>query len=234
MSSWAPKRFWKAAEVAETTGGWQVLLDGRAVKTPAKTALVLPSEGLARLVAAEWEAQTGLVDPNTMPATRMANSALDKVTPMRAEVVAHLAEYGGSDLVCYRAERPAELIRRQAEAWNPLVDFAAEIGAPLVVTSGVIHVAQPPASLAALHAAIDVLSPFQLAAFHDLVAIPGSLVIALAVTRGRLTPEAAWDIARIDETFQAEQWGQDEEAAEMAAFKRADFLLAARVFALLG
>lgn len=232
--SWTPKRFWKATTTAETTGGWQVLLDGRTVKTPAKAALILPSAGLAELVAAEWEAQSGQIDPNSMPVTRMANSAIDKVTPMQAEVAAHLAEYGGSDLLCYRAERPEDLVRRQSAAWDPLLDWIAAQGAPLKAVPGVIHVAQEPESLARLSAMVAAFTPFQLAAFHDLVAISGSLVIALAVTQGRLTPEAAWDIARIDETFQAEEWGEDEEAAEIAALKRADFLTAARVFDTLG
>lgn len=229
--SWAPKRFWTTATATRTPEGWAVMLDARAVKTPAKAALVLPSEGLAQMIAAEWAAQQGKIDPATMPATRMANSALDKVAPMRAEVAAHLAEYGGSDLLCYRAEEPVELVRRQAEGWDPLLDWAAEtLAAPLIVTRGVVHVAQPPASLAALTAAVARQSPFQLAAFHDLVAISGSLVLALGVTHGRLTAEAAWDLARIDETFQIEQWGADEEAAEIAALKRADFLLAARFY----
>lgn len=232
--SWTPKRFWKTAAAAPCEGGWHVMLDTRSVKTPAKAALILPTEGLAQAVAAEWEAQSGQIDPSTMPVTRMVNSAIDKVTPMRAEVVAHLSEYGGSDLLCYRAEKPAELVRRQAEGWDPLLDWAAGLGAPLRQAKGVIHVAQPEASLAALTALVDALTPFQLAAFHDLVAISGSLVLALAVARGRLGAEEAWGLARIDETFQAEEWGEDEEAAEVAALKRADFVSAAWVFALAG
>lgn len=233
--SWAPKRFWKTAHVQALPDGWAVLLDTRPVKTPAKTALVLPTEGLARLVAAEWDAQQGKIDPNAMPATRMANSALDKVRPMVGAVADHLAEYGGSDLLCYRAAKPAELVRRHAQAWDPLLDWAAEaLNARLTVTVGVIHVPQPEAALAALRAHVRDLTAFQLAAFHDLVAISGSLILALAVAKARLTPEDAWSIARIDETFQAEEWGEDEEATEVASLKRADFLSAARFFALAG
>ncbi|NBZ89257.1 ATP12 family chaperone protein [Stagnihabitans tardus] len=233
--SWAPKRFWKAATVQAVDGGWTVLLDTRPVKTPAKAPLVLPTEGLARLVASEWDAQTGKIDPNSMPATRMANSALDKVAPMVAAVADHLAEYGGSDLLCYRAAKPAELVRRQAEGWDPLLDWAAEaLQARLTVTVGVMHVPQPEPALTALRSHLGGFSSFQLAAFHDLVAISGSLILALAVAHKRLSPEEAWDLARIDETFQAEEWGEDEEAAEVAALKRADFLSASRVFALLG
>ena len=235
MTNWAPKRFWKAATTAPQGGGWAVLLDTRPVKTPAKTQLILPTEALAQLVAAEWDAQQGTVKPATMPATRMANSALDKVAPMRAEVAAHLAAYGDSDLLCYRADKPAELVRRQAEAWDPLLDWAATaLDARLRPVAGVMHHPQDPDALARLAEMVSALSDFQLAAFHDLVAIPGSLVLALAVARGALDPATAWDRARIDETFQAEEWGEDEEAAEIAALKREDFLSAARFFALAG
>lgn len=233
--SWAPKRFWTEAKVQAVDDGWTVLLDTRPVKTPAKRPLVLPTEGLARLVAEEWDAQSGKIDPSTMPATRMANSALDKVASMVPAVADHLAEYGGSDLLCYRAEKPAALVARHAEAWDPLLDWAADhLGARLTVTAGVIHVTQPEPALQALRAHVHGLGPFHLAAFHDLVAISGSLILALAVAKGRLSPEEAWVLARIDETFQAEEWGEDEEAAEIAALKRADFLLAARFFALAG
>ena len=233
--SWAPKRFWKAASVQATEGGWTVLLDTRPVKTPAKRPLVLPTEGLARLIAEEWDAQEGKIDPNAMPATRMANSALDKVAPMVPAVADHLAEYGGSDLLCYRAARPAELVRRHAQAWDPLLDWAEQaLGARLTVTVGVMHVPQPAPALSALRGQLDDFTPFHLAAFHDLVAISGSLILALAVAKSRLTPDEAWTLARIDEVFQAEEWGEDEEAAEVAALKRADFLSAARFFSLAG
>jgi chaperone required for assembly of F1-ATPase len=170
-----------------------------------------------------------------MPFTRTANSAIDTVLPQKEAVVAMLAAYGASDLLCYRATGPAELVARQAAAWNPLLDWsAAALPAPLRITAGVMHVDQPPASLQALTTAVRALSAFQLAAFHDLVAISGSLVLALAVVRHRLTADEAWALGRIDETWQIEQWGDDEEAAELAARKRADFLQADRFFALCG
>lgn len=233
--SWAPKRFWKAASAAPHEAGWTVLLDSRPVRTPAKAPLVLPTEGLARLIAEEWDAQEGKVDPSKMPATRMANSAIDKVAPMVLTVADHLAEYGGSDLLCYRAEKPQVLVLRHAEAWDPLLDWAHEaLGARLRVTVGIVHIAQPDEALSALRAHVRDMSAFHLAAFHDLVAISGSLILGLAVAKSRLEPEQAWDLARIDETFQAEEWGEDEEAAEIAALKRADFLSAARFYGLAG
>ncbi|MDX5349748.1 MAG: ATPase [Paracoccaceae bacterium] len=233
MSVWAPRRFWTAASVVPAEGGFAVQLDGRPVRTPLKAPLLLPTGALAEEVAAEWQRVEGKVDPSVMPFTRMANSAIDKVAPQFDAVAGMLAEYGGSDLTCYRAEGPLGLVARQSEGWDPLLAWAAAtLGAPLHPTVGVMHREQPAASLAALAAAVHALTPFQLAAFHDLVALSGSLVLALAVTRGRLTAEEAWTLSRIDETWQIEEWGEDEEAAEMAARKHADFLQADRFFAL--
>jgi chaperone required for assembly of F1-ATPase len=233
MSAWTPRRFWTTASVVPVDGGFAVQLDSRPVRTPLKSALVLPTEGLAREVANEWLAVEGKVNPGVMPFTRTANSAIDKVAPQFDAVAAMLAEYGGSDLICYRAEGPAPLVARQAKGWDPLIDWAATtLSATLHPTSGVVHRAQPPVSLAALASLVRAMTPFQLAAFHDLVALSGSLVLALAVTRGRLTAEAAWDLSRIDENWQIEEWGEDEEAAEMAALKHTAFLQADRFFAL--
>ena len=233
MSTWALRRFWTAATAVPVEGGFAVQLDGKPVRTPQKAPLVLPTEALAREVAAEWQAVEGKVDPGRMPFTRMANSAIDKVAPQFEAVAEMLAEYGGSDLLCYRAEHPDGLIARQSAGWDPLLAWAATtLAAPLHPTVGVMHRDQPPASLDALAQAVRALTPFQLVAFHDLVALSGSLVLALAVTRGLLTAEEAWALSRIDETWQIEEWGADEEAAEMTARKHGDFLLADRFFAL--
>ncbi|MFM7334135.1 MAG: ATP12 family chaperone protein, partial [Tabrizicola sp.] len=183
----------------------------------------------------EWQAQEGKVNPETMPFTRTANSAIDKVAPQFDAVAAMLAEYGGSDLLCYRAEAPPDLVARQAEAWDPILVWALErFGADLLVTSGVMHVAQPPESLVGLHRRVAGMSAFQLSAFHDLVALSGSLVLALAVTDRRVTAEQAWSLSRIDEDWQISLWGEDEEAAEIAALKRAAFLQADRFYGLCG
>lgn len=235
MSGWKAKRFWTSATAETCEGGFTVRLDGRPVKTPAKTLLVLPTYDLAQAVAAEWDAQQGEVKPQTMPMTRSANSALDKIIPQRAEVVGLLAAYGGTDLLCYRAVGPAELVARQVAGWDPLIDWAATaLGTPLVTTKGVVHVAQDPTVLARLTARVDALSPFHLAGFHDLVAITGSLVLALAVTEGRLTPPEAWALSRIDETWQTEQWGADEEATTLEEARHAALLHAGRFYVLCG
>ena len=232
-AGWTAKRFWKAAQVQPVAGGFTVSLDGRPVRTPAKAPLVLPTAALARAVAAEWDAQSDVIDPRTMPMTRSANAALDKVAVQFDEVAALVADYGGSDLLCYRAAAPEALVRRQAAAWDPWLAWAGErYGAPLRVTAGVVHVAQSEDSLARLALAVQAMSAFELTALHDLVALSGSLVLGLAVAEGTLGPEAAWEASRIDETWQSEQWGEDEEAAETAATKRADFLHAQRFWTL--
>lgn len=235
MSVWSARRFWTEARVQAGVEGYSILLDDRPVRTPLKAPLTLPTEALAKAVAAEWQAQEARVDPATMPYTRTANSAIDKVAPQFGEVAAMLADYGGTDLLCYRATGPASLIDRQSAAWDPLLDWAArDLAAPLQVTAGVMHVGQPATSLSRLQAAVLALTPFQLAAFHDLVAMSGSLVLALAVTRGRLAADEAWSLSRIDEDWQIEAWGADEEAAEIAALKQGAFLHADRFFALCG
>jgi chaperone required for assembly of F1-ATPase len=233
VTAWAPRRFWTTADIAPLGDGFGVLLDGKPVRTPRKAPLVLPTEGLARAVADEWQAVEGKVDPARMPFTRRANSVIDMVVPKFDAVADLIADYGGSDLIAYRAEGPEALVARQAEAWDPLLDWAAaDLGAPLKKTVGVIHIAQPDTSLMALRRAVRALTPFQLAAVHDLVTLSGSLVLALAAARGKLPPEAAWSLGRIDEAWQIDEWGEDAEAAETARLKREDFLAAYRFFAL--
>lgn len=234
MTGWKARRFWtEARAVPAAGGGWEVLLDDRPLRTPAKARLLLPTAGLAEAVAAEWAAQEREIAPHGMPLTRAANAAIDKVRPGRAAVVAMLAAYGETDLLCHRAEAPAELVRRQAEAWDPLLAWCAEaLGAPLVPTAGVMPRPQPGASLAALRAALEALDDFELTAAHDLVSLPGSIVIGLAAVRGHGDIEALWQASRIDEAWQQELWGDDAEAAEAAQRRRADFHAAARFLAL--
>ncbi len=230
---WAIKRFWSSVSVVPAETGYTITLDDKPVRTPAKARLIVPTRGLAQFIAAEWEAQTGKVDPATMPATRTANSAIDKVIPQKDDVAAMLAAYGGSDLLCYRADNPAALVARQSAAWDPLLDWThARYGARLATGPGVMPVPQDAKSLELLAAEVIRQDAFQLAAFHDLVALSGSLILALSVVEGARSPSEAWDISRLDETWQEEQWGNDEEATEAAAVKRAAFLHAARFHAL--
>lgn len=227
MSGWKAKRFWKEVSVVEADGGFQVLLDARPVRTPAKTLLALPTRALAEAVATEWRAVVGVIDPRTMPVTRGANAALDKVATQFEEVAGLIAAYGGSDLLCYRAEEPEELTAAQAEAWDPMLAWATrEHGAPLHPTRGISPVPQPDESLRNLSRPVFDCTPFQLAALHDLVSLTGSLVLGLAATAPEFEPEALWNLSRFDEDWQARLWGQDEEASAIAEKKREDFLRA--------
>ncbi|WP_371171230.1 ATP12 family chaperone protein [Aliiroseovarius sp. 2305UL8-7] len=228
MSNWAPKRFWTEAKAIQVDGGHTVQLDGRSIKTPAKTLLKVPTAALAQAIAAEWDAQVDEVDPATMPVTRMANSALDKVAHQFSEVAEMLAAYGDSDLLCYRATHPDALIARQAEHWDPLLEWAADTyGARLVPVAGIMHQPQDSEAVARLSEQVYSLNHFEIAAFHDLVAISGSLVLALSVTANRLSIDEAWSLSRLDEEWQIEQWGEDEEASELAQKKRLDIVNAA-------
>ncbi len=207
------KRFYKNADAAEHLGGYGVFLDGRPVRTPAKRDMVLPGVALAKAIAEEWEAQAEKVDPATMPMMRLAATAMDRVSPQRAHVVGEIAAYGGSDLLCYRAEYPEALIMRQAACWDPLLSWCAErFGARLAVTTGIVHIPQDEQALAALRDAVAACDDFTLSALHTLVGVSGSLVIGLAVLHGRLKAREAFSVSQIDEDFQREQWGEDKEA----------------------
>jgi len=229
MSEWAAKRFWTAAEAVAAGDGFAVRLDGRAVRTPSKAELVVPTRALAQEIAAEWDAQEGVIAPATMPLTRAANAAIDRVARERGAVAAMLAEYGGSDLLCYRADGPAELAARQAEAWDPLLDWAeSALRARLCTTCGVMHLEQERGALARLHDEVRLLDIWALTAFHDLVCLSGSLVIGFAALRDHAPARALWHVSRIDESWQEEQWGRDEEAESVAQKKESDFLNAKR------
>ncbi len=233
MSEWKAKRFWKAAQVVPLGDGFTVELDTRPVKTPAKAALKLPTKAMAEAIAAEWDAQAAFIDPRSMPVTRAANAAIDKIGTQRTEVVTLLAEYGDSDLLCYRAAGPDSLIKQQADGWDALLDWAADTyDARLWVGEGVMHVTQDPDVLARLAKQVASFDDFALAGVHDLISLSGSLILALAVTRERLSAEEAWTLSRIDEDWQIAQWGDDEEAAEAAKVKRQAFLDAARFYGL--
>lgn len=229
MTEWKAKRFWKTASVEQRGDGYTVLLDSRLVRTPGKSDLLLPSQALASEIAAEWDAQDDVIDPLSMPMTRSANAAIDKVTHQHAEVAGLLAEYGDADLLCYRAVSPASLVARQNEIWNPLLDWAAAIlDAPLVPVSGVIHSPQNPETISHLAQKVGEMDVFVLTAFHDLVGMSGSLIIGFAALEPDADLIALWNASRLDEIWQAEQWGADEQAQAVADCKKAEFLHAKR------
>ena len=231
MSGWTKKRFWQDATVVQTTAGFTVHLDDRVLKTPAKADFIVPKRSLADAVATEWQAQFDVVKPDEMPFTRTVNSALDKVAPAHSHVADLVADYAEFDLICYRAETPQALIDRQAVAWDPLVSWSARaLLAPLNVSFGLMPVVQPADSLARLRRHVHAMSTFQLAALHDLVALSGSLVIGLAAARNHLKVEDLWNLSRVDESWQAEQWGDDETAIAEAGIKREAFFCAHSFF----
>ena len=231
MSGWVKKRFWTVVEVCAVEGGYTITLDGRAIRTPAKATLVVPTRALADLLAEEWRAQGETLSPEHMPATRAANAAIDKVRGQKDAVTELLADYGDSDMVCYRAESPDELVVREAQAWDPLLDWVAHrYGLRPIACCGVVHVSQPKSLLDKLRADVARLSSFELTAFHDLVAMSGSLIIALAVLDRYASPEELWQVSLIDEDWQIAQWGEDEEARALTAGRRAAFLNAARFY----
>lgn len=225
MSDWGKKRFWKDATVESVEDGFTVRLDSRELKTPAKASLVVPTRAMADAIAAEWRAQDTKINPMTMPTTRSANAAIDKVTVQHSEVADMLAEYGGSDLLCYRATTPEALIDRQAAAWDPMLDWAeATLGVRLKTVSGVMHEAQNNGSLVRLNHQVHALNAFELAAFHDLVSLSGSLVLGFAAVHKFLPIEDIWQCSRVDENWQEEHWGEDDEANALTATKHLAFL----------
>lgn len=231
MTAWAAKRFWTDVSVEQDADGFGVRLDARAVKTPAKASLVVPTQPLAEAIADEWRAVDGAVDPNVMPFTRSANAAIDKVSVQFDDVAQMLGEYGGSDLLCYRAETPDALVQRQAERWDPLLDWAHDTyGARLTPTAGIMPISQSPDALKSIAAPLFAATAFELTALHDLVALSGSLVLALCVTQRRLDVNEAWAMSRTDEDWQTEQWGIDDDAAQSAEIKRIAFAHAANLY----
>lgn len=233
------KRFWTVADVTEGKGpqgpGWAISLDGRTPKTPAHAQLILPTEAAARLVAEEWAAQNEFIDPATMPATRLAATAIDRVRLAREPVADEIAAFAGSDLLCYLAEHPTSLAVEQAREWTPWRDWAAlELGVTLEPAEGIVHRAQDPAAVARVRELALRLDDFALTGLATAVPLLGSAVLGLAVQRGLLSGEAAFELSRLDESFQERQWGVDAEAAERTAGRRAEAVLLDRWFRALG
>ena len=225
------KRFYKSVTVSAEQN---VLLDDRPLRTPKKALLSLPNAALAEAVAGEWRAQGETIKPETMKLTGMANAALDIIAPDPAAFAAQLAVYGESDLLCYRADEPPALVKRQMDAWEPLLAWAqTRYDVTFTRVTGIIHRPQPVETLARLSAAISAQGPFALAALSHIVTISGSLVIALAIAEQQTDADDAFDAAHLDELYQAEEWGEDWMAADARALRRADFNSACRFLCLL-
>ncbi len=231
-----PKRFYKSASVVEDgQGEYRIQLDGRPLRTPAKVELAVPTAALAQAIAAEWEAQGEHIDPTSMPLTRLANSAIDGVLPRQEAVRADIAKYAASDLLCYRAEAPDGLQRRQSEVWDPILRWADEsMGARFATGVGLMPVAQPDAAKAAVARALEDYSGFALAALHVMTTLMGSVLLALAHACGHLTVEQAWAAAHVDEDWQISKWGEDAEAKARRERRWIEMQAASRMLKLLG
>ena len=228
------KRFWKKVIVEQEGKDWSLRLDERPVKTPARVPLSLPTRALAEAIAEDWSSIEGEIDPHAMPLTGFANAAIDRVAVDREAFAKGIAKYAEADLACYRAEGPRGLVSRQEERWDKLLAWARRrYDVDFTTTTSLMHIDQPAATVERLSHAVSTLDPFRLAALQSLVTIGGSLVAALAVLEKAITPEEAWEAVSLDDRWQIEQWGADDEAEAALENRRRDFAAAARFLDLL-
>ena len=228
------KRFWKDVSVDPNGEVWGIKLDGRPVKTPARQQLTVPTPALAEAIAHEWREVGETIYLRAMPLTGLANAAIDRVAPDRQAFAQGLARYAEADLACYRAEGPRALVERQEAHWDKLLSWARRrYDVDFAITSGLMHVSQPPATVERLSHAIAALDSFRLAGLSPLVTVGGSLIAALAVLEKAIAPEEAWEAVSVDERWQLDQWGADAEAEAALENRRRDFLAAARFLDLL-
>ena len=230
----APKRFYKAVQASPLEDGFGVLLDGRGVRTPGNARLILPNQALAALIAEEWEAQTATIQLARMSATRLAYTAVDRVAAARAATVGEVVSFAGSDLLCYLAEAPQALVQRQTRQWGAVLDWADRtLGVRLEPVTGIIHRAQPAESLARVRGFCETADDFALAGLAYGASLYGSAILALAVQKGEYTGEQAFDLSRLDEAFQEERWGVDDEAAARTANRRRQAVMLGQWFSAL-
>lgn len=219
----------------EGTAAFHILLDGKPIRTPAKKPLAVPTRALAEAIAGEWEAQGERIEPASMPLTRLANSTIDGVMGREREVRADICKFAGSDLVCYRAEGPQELVERQCAAWDPVLAWGkAALGARFEIAEGVMPVGQPDAALASVARVLEGHNAFALAALHVMTTLTGSVLLSLAHVHGVLSAEEAWAAAHVDEDWQIGKWGEDAEAKARRARRWADMQAASRMIELVG
>ncbi|MFC0245295.1 ATP12 family chaperone protein [Falsochrobactrum ovis] len=230
MQASLPKRFYEKAEIAELDNGFTVQLDGRSVKTPARNLMLLPSAAAAEIVAEEFRAQKDVVDPAKMPATRLVNTAIDGIALDPQAVIEDILRFAGTDMICYRAESPKELVARQTERWDPLIDWMDSLGARFSLAEGVMHVEQPREAITAFGAQLSSFKhPIALAALHTMTTLSGSAIIALAVAKNEISAEEGWSRAHIDEDWTIEHWGEDAEANARRAFRKQEMMISDRL-----
>ncbi len=224
MTAGPARRFYKQVAVTGAAAPFAITLDERTLRTPLKRPLDLPTKALADALAAEWEAQAEKIEPHTMPFTKLANTALDRVATDKDRIVGEIVDFAGSDLVCYRAANPPDLVERQVRIWQPVLDWArATFKGEFQATEGILHIAQPEASLAALREYLSTKSPWALTALHNMTTLTGSALISTMAAEKGLLPAEAWLAAHVDEDWQIEQWGWDEEARHRRDFRKREF-----------
>ena len=227
MSEWKQRRSWNCVTVFRGNKGYAIRLDDRTAQTPGGNDLELPTRALADRIAGEWKIQAEFVDPGLMPFTQRANAALDWIGPNRAAAVPRIADYAASDLICHRADGPDLLAERQQRSWDPIIEWAEQMfAARLQAGAGIMPIEQQQGNMFIFHSLVGAFDDFTLTAFGEIVSLSGSLLIGLAALHRRLTPEEAWELSRIDEEWQTEHWGDDEEARSAAHSRRRDFLIA--------
>lgn len=228
------RRFWKSVDVRRDEAGWGVDLDGKPVRTPARVALVVPTQALVEAIADEWRAASDDIKPGAMPLTGLANAAIDRVAPDKPAFAGGLARYAEADLACYRSKWPPQLVDRQAQSWDPLLAWGRRrFDVDFSTTSGLMHISQPSATVERLAHEVVALDPFQLAALSPLVTVGGSLLAALAVLERAIPPEGAWEAVSVDDRWQLEQWGSDRDAELALETRRRDFFAGIRFLELL-
>lgn len=229
------KRFYKTVGMSETPDGFAIMLDDKTVRTPSRHPLVVPTSAIAEVMVAEWDAQQDVIDPTSMPVTRLANSVIDAIRDeAQTQAVADdIAKYFSTDLLFYRAGYPEALIAREAAAWDPVLFWAADdLGAHFILAEGIVHVSQPEQAVASARAALP-SDPWAIAALHLVTTITGSALLALALAEDRLSPDEAWTAAHVDEDWNMRSWGRDDLALDRRAYRRKEFDAAAGVLAAL-
>ncbi|MBS0362867.1 MAG: ATPase [Proteobacteria bacterium] len=230
-----PRRFYSSVSVAAMNGGFTVTLDGRTLRGPKGAPTVLPTEPLAALVAEEWAGQGETLELAAMAATRLANTAIESIPQAREPTAQQVADYAGTELLCYRAEGPTGLVARQAAQWDPILSRAeTELGLTFIPATGIVHQPQPPQTLERVKTLALQLDDFALTGLAFGVPLLGSAVLSFGLMRGWFHPDEAFDLSRLDEAWQEEKWGVDEEAAERTALLRGEAGLLGRWFAALG
>lgn len=228
-----PKRFYKDVSVKSDADQFQVFLDERIIKTPMKSTLAVDSKALAEAIAEEWASQGEEIDSETMIFTKLANTAIDRVATRRNDILSELVSYGGNDLLCYRASDPASLVEKETKVWDPFLNwFKEEYDIRLALAAGVIHVSQSPSELDKLSSIYDKQDEFTLTALHNMTTMIGSALLPLALLLGKWEPEAIWEAAHVEEDFQIERWGEDEEAQKRRKKRHEEFLLTHKFYEL--